>query len=86
MSGIYEKSKQPVKVGKTPAATRKTDKISISNEARDYQLIMKSLKEIPDMRIEKVKELSEKYQSGNYNVKGNDIAEKILKSTIDAKV
>ena len=47
---------------------------------------MKHLKDIPDTRLDKVEEYSKKISSGNYDVKGRDIADKIIKSIFDKKV
>jgi len=46
---------------------------------------MKALKEIPDIRKDKVEELARKIESGTYKVSEEDIADKILKSILDRK-
>jgi len=40
--------------------TGKKDVVSISNQAKDFQTAMKALKEIPDIRKDKVEELARK--------------------------
>lgn len=84
--GIYGKQKNVGKVNKTSPVESKKDVISISGGAKDYQTALRALKNVPDMRAEKVRELSEKYQSGNYDIKGKDVADKIIQSFIDKKV
>ncbi len=84
--GIYNKQKNVGRINKTSPTASKKDVISISGEGKDYQTALKALKNVPDVRAEKVKELYEKYQSGNYDVKGKDIADKMLQSFIDKKV
>ncbi|MCX7841762.1 MAG: flagellar biosynthesis anti-sigma factor FlgM [Clostridia bacterium] len=84
--GIYDKQKNTGKVDKTAAAASKKDLLSISSQAKDYQTVMKALKEVPDIRQDKVSELSGRYESGGYNAKGTDIADKIIKSVLDKKV
>lgn len=83
--GISSNQKNVSKVDKVSGVAAKKDVVSISNQAKDFQTIMKALRDVPDMRQDKVNELAEKYQSGNYDVSGNDIADKILKSVIDTK-
>lgn len=83
--GISGGNKNVGKVDKTASVASKKDVVSISNQAKDFQTIMKALKDVPDMRMDKVNELAGKYQSGNYDVSGNDIADKIVKSVIDTK-
>lgn len=85
VNGVYGKQKNVGKVQKTDGVSSKTDIISISNQAKDYQTVMKALKDVPDIRKEKVEGLIEKFQSGTYDVKETDVADKILKSIIDKK-
>lgn len=83
--GIYDKAKNVGKVDKTATVSSKRDVVSISNEAKDYQTIMKAMKDIPDIRPDKINELASKYESGSYDVSGRDIADKLLKSVVDKK-
>ena len=58
-----------------------TDEVSISQKAMDYALVAKALQKVkamPDIREEKVNSIKEKINSDNYDVKGNDIADKLL--------
>jgi negative regulator of flagellin synthesis FlgM len=82
--GVYDKQKSIGKVDKTSGVSAKKDVVSISNQAKDYQTAMKAIKDVPDIRQDKVKELSEKFDSGTYSVSGNDVADKVLKSIIDS--
>ncbi|AUS95082.1 flagellar biosynthesis protein FlgM [Clostridium thermosuccinogenes] len=82
---IYGKQKSVGKVVKTHPAVSKEDVVAISNNAKDFQTAMKYIKEIPDIRQDKVNELIERYESGNYNVKGREIAERIVRSVFDKK-
>lgn len=59
---------------------KEKDKINLSERAKDYQFAMNKIKEIPDIRIDKVNRLKEQVQSGNYNVEGKKIVEKIFES------
>lgn len=57
----------------------KSDKVEISSSAREFQLAMQALKDIPEVRSEKVKELKEEINSGTYKPDAEKIAEHILK-------
>jgi len=83
---IYNRRNNVGKISRTHPAVSKKDVAAISNEAKDFQLAMKSVKEVPDIRQDKVKELKEKYESGNYNISGREIAECIIRSIFDKKV
>ena len=85
-SGIYNKQKKVNMVNGVSGVSFKNDVVSISNKAKDYQLAMKHIKDIPDFRKEKVEEYSKKINSGNYDVRGKDIADKIIRSAFDKKV
>ena len=80
ISGVYDKHKSINKVDKASGVTSKKDVVSISNQAKDFQTVMKTLKDVPDIRKVKVSELADKYEAGNYDVSGSDIADKVLKS------
>jgi len=83
---IYNRQNKVGKISKTYPTASKKDVAAISNEAKDFQLAMKSVREVPDIRQDKVKELKKRYESGNYNVSGREIAESIIRSVFDKKV
>lgn len=57
----------------------KSDKVEISSEARDYQVAMQALKDVPEVRSEKVNAIKEQISSGQYKPNAEQIAEQILK-------
>jgi negative regulator of flagellin synthesis FlgM len=85
VSGIYGTQKNTARVGKTEATAAKKDVLSISNEAKDYQTVYKALKDVPDVRESKVTELSEKFETGSYNVTGREVADKVVNAVFDKK-
>ena len=85
VSGVYDKQKSLSKVDKTSGVSAKKDVVSISSQAKDYQTVMKALRDVPDVRNDKVSELADKYESGNYDVKGGTIADKVVNSMLDRK-
>lgn len=85
VTGVYDNHRSLGKVDKSSGVSSKKDVLSISNQAKDFQSVMKSIREVPDIRQDKVSELVDKYEAGNYNVSGNDIADKILNSMAETK-
>ncbi len=85
ISGIYDRLKSTSKVQKTTEVASKKDVVSISNEAKDFQTVLKAVRDIPDIRSEKINQYAEKYEAGNYDVSGKDIADKIIKNAFDQK-
>ncbi|HHW32014.1 MAG TPA: flagellar biosynthesis anti-sigma factor FlgM [Clostridiaceae bacterium] len=84
--GIYDKQKSINKVESTTPTSAKKDVVSISGQAKDYQIIKKALENVPDIRHEKIEQLARKYNSAGYRVDGRDVADKMLKSFIDKKI
>ena len=86
VSGIYNKQKSIEKVDKAVGVNAKKDVISISAQAKGYQTVLRALKDIPDIRQEKVNEIFGRLQAGTYDISGKDVADKIINSTIDKTV
>ncbi len=66
----------------------KKDEVSISREAMDYQLVskaVKTIKELPDVREDKVEDLKTRIETGSYNVEGREIAERLVSRSIDRR-
>lgn len=81
ISEIY-KIARAENIKKTQAAAKnntKSDEISISNKAKEYQMAMKAVKNVPDIREEKVASVKEKMDQGGYD----KIDEKMLDQFID---
>lgn len=85
ITGIYGSQKNTGRISKTGAIVSKKDVLSISNEAKDFQTVTRALKDVPDVRQNRVDELLDKFETGSYNVSGQDVAEKVLKSVFDKK-
>lgn len=86
VSGVYGntgKFDKPVKVGE---ASSKKDELSISGTAKDFGIAMKKLRQIPDVRQDKINEIIQKMDCGNYSVKASDVAEKIVTSFNGSKI
>lgn len=69
---------KPEKVEKADSVKGASDKIEISEAAKDFQVAMKAFKELPEIREAKVAALKEQIDSGQYNVSGKEVADRIL--------
>ena len=79
VNNIYETyKKQSIAQVKPPTKTQKKDEVALSKTAKDFQAVYKLLNATPDIRQDKVDDIKEKINAGNYNVKAEEVAEKIL--------
>ncbi len=85
ITGVYGSQKKIGRVERTGAPASKKDVLSISNEAKDFQTVYRALKDVPDVRSERVSSLEESIGSGKYNVSGRDVAGKVIKGAFDIK-
>lgn len=79
LSQIY--GNQPVKKsGKTQSASGASfmDEVSFSSKGKDLQVAKTAVAQTPDVRSSKVAALKAQYESGTYNVSGEDFAEKLI--------
>ena len=80
--GVYEnKALMNRQVSKAKPAS-KLDKLSLSSDAKDFQSVMKGLKDTPDVREEKVQEVTRKYESPGYYPDYREVAEGLLRSGV----
>ncbi len=86
ISEIYGKGNKVERINSSKSVPSKKDVVSLSSQAKDYQTAINALKNVPDIRRDKVLEIQKKFETGQYNVSGREIAESIIKSIIDRKV
>lgn len=84
--GIYNRINPPGRVVQTDVVASKKDEFKISGQAKDFQVAMKALRNIPDIRKEKVFEVSQKIENGQYDVKAEDVAEKLIQNLFGERV
>lgn len=65
------------KVESTKKSGRK-DEVKLSNKAMEYQLAVNSLKNVPEIRKDKVEKLKSEISAGTYKVDGEKIVEKMF--------
>ena len=82
--GKPEKVRGKVSAKKSGEATAKSkpDEVSLSGAAKELNKLTGKVKNMPDVRADKVEALKNSIASGSYNVKGSDVAGKILESSI----
>jgi len=62
-----------------------SDKVELSSQARDIQRAREVAKSAPEVRADKVEAARRALQSGKLNLKGQDLAEKILQDTLPSR-
>jgi negative regulator of flagellin synthesis FlgM len=79
-----EKAKGEVSEKKSGEAIAKAepDRVSLSGAAKELNKLQEIVNSIPDVRADKVEALKNSIAAGSYNVKGNDVAGKLIKSSI----
>lgn len=77
--GVYSHNNSAGKVINKDIVASKMDEYKISSQAKDFQTVMKALHSIPDIRMEKVHEISKKIESNQYKVDAKDISDRIIK-------
>jgi len=60
-------------------ATISNDRMQFSSEASEVGKLVDQIKQLPDIRTEKVNDLRARIETGNYDPAGEDIAAAILK-------
>ena len=79
VTGIYTNDKKVSRVENLNNVENVKDNVKISEVGKDYAIAQKALKDIPDVRQDRIEEVKAKMEKGEMeNVKGEDIATKIL--------
>lgn len=77
---LYGEQTKVSKTGKTAANTpvQKQDEVILSSQAQGFGPLLQKLQNMPEVRQERVAELSESIATGKYQVAAKDVAEKLL--------
>jgi len=77
---LYGEQTKVSKTGKTPGSSpvQKQDEVILSSQAQDFAALLQKAQNMPEVRQDRVTELSQRVSSGNYQVASKDIAEKLL--------
>lgn len=73
-------NKTTTKVKKQDKVSLSTDKIEISDAAKEYQVAMQAFKQLPEVREDLVNEIKGQIKDGSYKPSSEDIAKKLLAS------
>lgn len=76
---IYGNNSEVKKI-KSDKDKKGKDELKISDKAMDFQFAVSKLKEVPDMRMEKIEKIKKQIKTGTYQIDSNKIAEKIYNS------
>ena len=83
VSGIYTNDKKVSRVENVNKSEGIKDNFKISEVGKDFSIAQKALKEIPDVRQDKIDAALAKIEKGEYEqVKSEDVADKILKGIL----
>lgn len=62
------------------------DRVSLSNESKDMQIAEDSVNAISDVRQDKVNEIKQAVESGNYEIDPGKIADKMIGAIVDERI
>ncbi|MPL97848.1 hypothetical protein SDC9_44043 [bioreactor metagenome] len=83
--GEQTKVAQNTKSGKS-GPVQKQDEVILSSEAKEFGQLLQSIKKLPDVREDKVNEISKKLDSGNYTIEAKDIAEQMISRALADRI
>ena len=58
------------------------EKVELSSKARDIQKVKNILDNLPDVRMEKVDKIKNSLENGTYNIKGDKVAQKMVRESL----
>lgn len=79
---ISDKEKTDYSSKQAPGEISGEDKVILSSKARENREVKKILNSLPDIREEKVAHLKNEINNGTYQIKGEEIAVKMLKDSL----
>ncbi|MCQ4923204.1 flagellar biosynthesis anti-sigma factor FlgM [Tissierella carlieri] len=83
---VYNKNSGVKKVN-SDKGSKDIDQIKISEKAIEFQYALQKIKDVEEIRMDKVEDIKNQVQSGTYHIEGKKIAEKMLESiNFDKKI
>ncbi len=83
---VYNKNAN-VKNAKSDKINQEKDQIRISEKAVEFQFALQKIKDVEEIRMDKVESIKNQIKSGTYEIDGQKIAEKMLASiNFDKKI
>jgi len=82
LSGLQDVTKISSKVQKVEPKQDTKDEVRISTRAKQFQRAYELVAQTPDVRPDKVAPLQDAIKTGTYNVRGEQVANKLIANTI----
>ncbi len=76
------KGSQGTQKGQSAGKAAKSDKADISQQASVLSKVRESIDAVPEIRVGKVDEIKKAIDGGSYNVKGERVADAIIRNAI----
>jgi len=73
-----QKADRASNVRRASSIEGKMDAVALSSVGRDYQVAVRALKDVPDVREDRVNDVLEKIGAGDFNLNADDIAGRLL--------
>ena len=86
LSGLQDVTKLKAQDTKVEPKANNDDQVRISSRAKEFQRAYDLIVQAPDIRTEKVEPLKEAINTGTYNVRGEQVANKMIAHTILDKI
>ncbi len=80
MAGITNRYSTVRKAPAVAEAAQRSDKVDFSENGKTFASALKAVRQVPEVREDKIAELKGRIESGDYNVSSEDIAKKIMQS------
>lgn len=82
LAGLHDVSPVKNQARKAEPTQDTSDQVRISTRAKEFQRAYELIAQAPDIRTEKVAPLQEAIKTGTYNVRGEQVADKLITHTI----
>ncbi len=86
VSGVYGNTNKVEKTSRTGETVSKKDELTLSVAAKDFGAVLKAVRQVPDIREDKVQAVAQKIEEGQYSVPSREISSKIVDSILNKKV
>lgn len=80
--GSVMKTYEVTRSKKSEKSYMKKDEVLISEFGKEYQIALKELKKLPDVREEKVSKIKESIENGSYKIDFDKLAESMILKTM----
>ncbi len=86
VSGVYGNTSKIDRLSRASEVASKKDELTISGTAQDFSVAMKAVRQVPDVRLDKVNDVLQKMERREYSVTSRDVAAKIVEAMKTEKV